>query len=223
MQPLSARLGTIALCLVVLGVVLSGCTSIPSQETGSVRISSVPPGAEVYFDHEYHGTTPSLISAVPAGNHTVEIRKSGYEHWSGPVIVTRGTVANISATLLSIPIIQPVVFATETTPVANKNLPRIHVDGYWTYPQATTSSPANPAQLLIHADGFNVGYADAREVTVSANLYYEGRQICWNTVYLGTLTAGGHVTKDTMVSCTLPSNLNPSDVTIRFENVVVTP
>ena len=82
---------------------------------------------------------------------------------------------------------------------------------------------AVPTPLLVHADGFNVGHADAREVTVSANLYYGGRQVCWNTIYLGTLKAGGHVTKDSMVFCTLPSNLNSPDLTIRFENIVVTP
>jgi hypothetical protein len=75
----------------------------------------------------------------------------------------------------------------------------------------------------VHADGFNVGDADARVVTASANLYYGGRQICWKTVYLGTLKAGGHVATDTMVSCPLPSNLNSGDVTLRFENVIVTP
>ena len=224
MQRVSARFLTTALCLVILAVILAGCTSIPpQQENGSVQVSSVPPGAEVYFDHEYHGTTPSVITAVTAGNHTVEIRGNGYEPWSAPVSVTKGKAASISAVLVSIPVIQPVVFVTETSAGAHKDLPQIHVDGYWAYPQGTSSSSSNPVQLFIHADGFNVGYADAREVTVTANLYYETRQICWNKVYLGTLTAGGHVSKDTMISCTMPSNLNPADVTIRFENVVITP
>jgi hypothetical protein len=75
----------------------------------------------------------------------------------------------------------------------------------------------------VHADSFNVGYADAREVTVTATLYYAGRQVCWNTIYLGTLKAGSHVTKDTMVYCTLPSGISSPDLTIQFDNVVVTP
>ena len=223
MQKVSAILRTIALCLVVLGVFLSGCssTTTPAQETGSVQIISSPSGAEVYLDNEYHGTTPTTITAIPAGSHPLEIRKPGYERWSAPVIVTKGSAANISVVLVSMPTTLPVIFATANPPGAKNNLPQIHVDGYWTLPPS--AGTANPTPLLVHIDSFNVGYTDTREVTVSANLYYEGRMVCWNTVYLGTLKVGDHVTKDIMVSCTLPSNLNSPDLIVRFENVVVTP
>jgi len=58
-------------------------------------------------------------------------------------------------------------------------------------------------------------------VTVSANFYYDGRMICWNTVYLGTLAAGGHVSRDNQFSCTLPSSMSDQDLEVRFENVVI--
>jgi hypothetical protein len=215
---------TTALCLLISGVFIAGCSStVPPQETGSVQLNSTPPGAEIYLDHEYRGTTPAIITAIPAGNHTVEIRRPGYDSWSAPVTVRAGSPATISAMLTSIPTTLPVIFATAGTPVAKNNIPQIHIDGYWTWPQGVSGSTTNPVSLLVHTNGFNVGYTDAREVTVSANLYYEGRQVCWNTVYLGTLKAGSHVMKETMVSCTLPSGLNSPDLNIRFENVVVTP
>lgn len=217
-------LRTIAPCLVILGVFLSGCSSTPPvQETGSLQLTSSPPGADVYLDNEYRGTTPATITAVPAGNHTVEIRGRGYERWSVPVTVIKGRALNISVTLAGIPTTQPVTFATAVSPTAKRDLPQIRVDGYWTYPQGFSGIASTPASLLVHADAFNVGYADAREVTVSANLYYEGRQICWNTVYLGTLTAGGHVSKDTMVTCPVPSGISSPDLVVRFENIIVTP
>ena len=112
------------------------------------------------------------------------------------------------------------IFATAAIPAAQRGVPEIHIDGYWTWPQGVRSTES-PVPILVHAEGFNVGDADAREVTASANLYYGGRQVCWKTVYLGTLSAGGHVTTDTMISCPLPSGLNSGDLTIRFENVVV--
>lgn len=226
MQPRSAVLWTIALCLVVLSVFFTGCDSTPvrPQETGSVRILSSPSGAEIYLDDEYRGTTPATVTAVPAGNHTLEIRESGYDRWSAPVTVKAGSMVNISATLFALPTTAiPVTFATVTIPTLKRSVPEIHIDGYWTYPQGVSSSTAGPVPLIVHTDGFNVGDVDAREVTVSANLYYGGHEICWKTVYLGTLKAGGHVSTDTMVSCPLPSNRNSGDVTIRFENVVVTP
>ena len=133
-------------------------------------------------------------------------------------------MANVSATLNAIPVTaMPVTFATATVPTLRPGYPEIHIDGYWTWPQGVSSSTENPVPLLIHADGFNIGDADARVVTASANLYYAGHQVCWKTVYFGTLKAGGHVSTDTMVSCSLPSNIKSGDLTIRFENVVVSP
>jgi hypothetical protein len=218
--------GAIAICLVVCCIFLAGCGSTPVQlqQNGSIRILSSPAGAEVYLDGEYRGATPATVTAVPAGNHTLEIRANGYDRWTAPVTVRAGGIANISATLSAIPTTaMPVTFATATTPTVQRGYPEIHIDGYWTYPQGISSSTENPVPLLVHADGFNVGDADAREVTVSANLYYGGHEICWKTVYLGTLKAGGHVTTDTMVSCPLPSNIRSGELTLRFENVVVSP
>ncbi|MDD4137940.1 MAG: PEGA domain-containing protein [Methanoregula sp.] len=216
-------LSALALCLIVAGIVSAGCSStsvIPPQETGSVQVTSVPPGAEIYLDNEYRGTTPATITGVPAGSHTAGIRMSGYEPWAAPVAVTKGTTAPIQARLVSIPDTLPVTFATAAIPEAG--LPQIHVDGYWTYPEGR-SSTENPVPLVVHTEAFNVGSAGAREVQASANFYYEGRMVCWNTVYLGTLFAGGHVSRDTMVSCTLPSPLSDQALEVRFENVVVTP
>jgi hypothetical protein len=220
---MSAKIHITALCLVVLSVFLAGCDTTPAQltETGSVRVLSIPSGSEIYLDSEYRGTTPATMTAVPAGNHTLEIRQNGYDRWSAPVTVSAGSMVNVSATLFAIPVTaMPVTFATAAVPAAQRGVPEIHIDGYWTFLPGT-SSTGGPVPLLIHADGFNVGEADAREVTASANLYNGGRQVCWKTVYLGTLKAGGHVTTDTMISCPLPSGLNSGDLTIRFENIVV--
>jgi len=214
-----------AVCIVLCGVFLSGCTDNPpalAMETGSVRILSSPPGAEVYLNGEYRGTTPATISGIPAGNYSLELRANGYDRWTSPLIIQRGGLANISAALQVIPgTTMPVTFATAVMPIAQEGNPDIHIDGYWIFPPGISGSAENPVPLLVHADGFNVGDADARVVTASANLYYGGRQVCWKTVYFGTLKAGGHVTTDTMISCPLPSNLKGADLTIRFENIVV--
>ena len=123
---------------------------------------------------------------------------------------------------MNIPTTLPVTFTTATILEPEKDLPQIHVDGYWAYPEGR-SSTTNPVPLIVHAEAFNVGYTDAREVTVSANFYYTSRMICWNTLYLGTLKAGDHVSTDTQVSCSLPSVFSGPDLVVRFENLVVTP
>jgi hypothetical protein len=226
MPRVSALTGAVAICLVLLCAVLAGCegTQAPLQENGSVRILSAPAGAAVYLDGEYRGTTPATVSAIPAGSHTLEVRAEGYERWTAPVTIRAGSIANVSAALNAIPApAMPVTSATVTIPTLRPGYPDIHIEGYWTWPQGVSSSTENPVPVLVHAHGFNVGDADARVVTASANLYYGGRQVCWKTVYFGTLKAGGHVTTETVVSCPLPSTIKSGDVTIRFENVVVTP
>ena len=211
----------IAICILVLGVFLCGCTSPLPEKTGSVKITSVPSGAEVYLDNEYHGTTPNTITAVPAGNYTVEIRERGYKNWSQKITVTAESTVSVSPSLVPVTASIPTTAPTITPAVTKKDAPELHVDGYWTYP--AVRSYTNPEPLLVHIDGANVGNADAREVTTSANMYFEGRQICWTKVYLGTIQAGGHVTKDTMMFCSLPSNANSQNLKIEFENVVITP
>ena len=211
----------IAICILVLGVFLCGCTAPLPEKTGSIKITSSPSGAEVYMDNEYHGTTPNTINGVPAGNHTVEIREHGYKTWSQVITVTSGSTASVSPSLVPVAATVPTTGPTITPSVTKKDVPEIHVDGFWTYP--SVRSFTNPEPLLVHVYGSNVGYADAREVTTSANMYLNGRQICWTKVYLGTIKAGGHVTKETMMYCTIPSDGNSQNLEILFENVVITP
>lgn len=214
----------LAAVLLVTGIFLAGCTDpLPVQETGSIPVSSIPSGAGVYLNSEYRGTTPVTLSAVPVGTHTLEVRLDGYERWSTPVTVRSGGSIPVIADLVNLPTTLPVTFAPTTSPTVRPDIPQIHVDGYWTYPPERGTATANPVLLAVHTEAFNVGYADAREVTVSANLYHQGRMVCWNTVYLGTLKAGGHISRDSMVSCTLPLPFNSPDLTIRFENLVVNP
>jgi hypothetical protein len=211
----------IAICILVLGVFLCGCTAPLPEKTGSIKITSSPSGAEVYMDNEYHGTTPNTINAVPAGNHTVEVREPGYKPWSQDITVTSGSTASVSPSLVPVAASIPTNAPTLTPALTKKAVPELHIDGFWTYP--AVRSFTNPEPLLVHVEGSNVGYADAREVTTSANMYINGQQICWTKVYLGTIKAGGHVTIDTMMSCSLPSEANSQTLDIKFENVVITP
>jgi hypothetical protein len=211
----------IAICLLVLGVFLCGCTAPLPEKTGSITITSSPSGAEVYLNNEYRGTTPNTLNAVPAGNHTVEVRERGYKTWSQAITVTSGSTVSFSPSLVPVAASIPTNAPTITPATPKKEAPDLHIDGYWTYP--AVRSFTNPEPLLVHVEGSNVGYADAREVTTSANMYLNGQQICWIKVYLGTIKAGGHVTVDTMMPCSLPSDGNTQNLDIKFENVVITP
>jgi hypothetical protein len=211
----------IAICLMGLCVFLCGCTAPLSEKTGSVNITSSPSGAEVYLDREYHGTTPNTISAVPVGNYTIEVRERGYNAWFQNITVTGGSTTSVSPSLVPVAVSIPTIAPTITPVISIKATPELHIGGYWTYP--AVRSFTNPEPLLVHVEGSNVGDADARVVTTSANMYLNGQQICWTPVYLGTIKAGGHVTVETMMPCTLPSDANSQNLLIAFENVVITP
>ncbi len=167
-------IGKIVICLLVLSVFLCGCTTTPEEKTGVIQITSTPSGAGAYLDSEYHGTTPVTLKAVPAGNHTVEIRERGYNTWSSIITVTSGGTVPVSTSLVPVSVSTPTTTPTIKPTVAKKDTPELHVDGYWTYPAVRSFS--NPIVLFVHAEGANVGTADARVVTSSANLYYNEQQ-----------------------------------------------
>ncbi|HEX3001198.1 MAG TPA: hypothetical protein VHN82_02340 [Methanoregula sp.] len=131
------------------------------------------------------------------------------------VIVTSAT-ATIPVTAET-PLPAPVVTAATT---AADVMPEIRVDGYWTFPQGRDTT-GNPVPIMVHTEAFNTGTQDAREVRTSSNFYYGSRMICHDTIYLGSLAAGGHVGRDTMVTCTLPSPFTDRELEVRFENMMI--
>ena len=56
-------------------------TETPSSAvTSTVGVSSTPPGANIFVDEDFVGTTPSTIN-VTAGKHVVTVKKSGFQDW----------------------------------------------------------------------------------------------------------------------------------------------
>jgi hypothetical protein len=72
-------------------ILISGCLSNQGQGTGTINLTSTPPGAEIYVDNQYRGTTPGTIPGLPSGVHTVELRLQGYQTWSTGMTLSSGT------------------------------------------------------------------------------------------------------------------------------------
>jgi len=76
-------------------VLISGCTlsqtGTQASETSTIQFSSSPSGAEVYLDNQYRGTTPTTVSSISYGSHTIEYRLNGYQTWQAAVTVASGT------------------------------------------------------------------------------------------------------------------------------------
>jgi hypothetical protein len=76
---------------------ISGCTSTQDSGKGTIQLTSSPSGAEIYLDHQFQGSTPSTITSVVPGNHTLEFRYPGYQSWADVISVPAGTSHFFSA------------------------------------------------------------------------------------------------------------------------------
>ena len=72
-----------------------------SAVTSTVRVSSSPPGANIFIDEDFVGTTPSTIN-VTAGKHVVTVKKSGFRDWIYAVSFSGGSIT-LDAELASEP------------------------------------------------------------------------------------------------------------------------
>lgn len=62
------RLAAVAACVLLLAAV----------PTGSVYVTTLPAGTDVWFDGVYVGRSPVVLDAVTAGRHTVGLTKTGW-------------------------------------------------------------------------------------------------------------------------------------------------
>jgi hypothetical protein len=86
------------LVLIFAGILLSGCISSQSPEKGTLQLTSSPSGAEIYLDNQFRGSTPSTITGVEPGSHTLEFRAKGYNSWKNTITVPQG-ISNYSGIL----------------------------------------------------------------------------------------------------------------------------
>jgi hypothetical protein len=69
-----------------------------SATQAHLQVSSVPDGADIEVDGNFVGNTPSDID-VPAGDHTLSIKKSGIKDWTKTIKITSGSNIHIKPEL----------------------------------------------------------------------------------------------------------------------------
>jgi len=72
--------------------------AVEAPTTGTLVVSSIPDGAEVYSDGAFIGNTPATLKLSP-GQHTIRVSQSGFKDWSREISVQAGSEAHLSATL----------------------------------------------------------------------------------------------------------------------------
>ena len=66
--------------------------------TAKLSVTSIPDGADIEVDGSFVGNTPSDID-VPAGEHTVTVKKSGFQTWEKKLKVSSGSNVHLKAEL----------------------------------------------------------------------------------------------------------------------------
>ncbi len=62
-------------------------------------VDSRPAGASVFVDGKMVGTTPLLLDAVTAGEHSVRLELNGFRAWTSGATVTGGERTRVSGSL----------------------------------------------------------------------------------------------------------------------------
>jgi len=68
---------------------------------GELVIDSTPEGGDIFLDNRFTGLTPLVMKDVPTGEHTVLIRLSGYQDWTGNASILGGRSESVEAVLVS--------------------------------------------------------------------------------------------------------------------------
>jgi len=66
---------------------------------GSLNIQSTPSGAEVYFNGDYKGTTPLIVSSLAPETYQVTLRLNGYQDWVADIEIDVDEKEKISASM----------------------------------------------------------------------------------------------------------------------------
>lgn len=80
----------------------------PAAGTGSIEVTSAPPGARVLLvpsdeggasEPQPHGITPTTITGVHPGKYTVDLEKPGYRFFQKDIVVKANGTVKVNAAL----------------------------------------------------------------------------------------------------------------------------
>lgn len=170
---------------------------VPLDWVGAISVVSVPPGANVYLDGQFRGTTPITIAGVKAGYYPCEgdfnpadypcgfcgtgpvyhdliVTMTGYQDYHpNSIVVKKGETVSLSATLTPV-----------STPITPKNipipLPTRMPTGTGT---GTLSVRSTPSGAPVNIDGVYKGMTPVTLNGVSAGVHQVSVTLNGNDVH----------------------------------------
>ncbi|HTS35502.1 MAG TPA: PEGA domain-containing protein [Candidatus Solibacter sp.] len=71
-------------------------TPATAPATAKLSVASVPDGADIEIDGNFSGNTPSDLEVEP-GEHSIVLKKSGYQNWERKMKVVTGSTIHLNA------------------------------------------------------------------------------------------------------------------------------
>jgi hypothetical protein len=71
-----------------------------TQKTGSVRISTIPAGAQINIDGRYTGVSPMTVDSLSPGSHDISLRMNDYRDVYDSFYITAGSATTYSKTMI---------------------------------------------------------------------------------------------------------------------------
>lgn len=84
---------------IVAGIKSEIVMDCPTPIYGSIQISSIPTGADVYIDNKRCGVTPYVNDKIIIGEHRIELRKSSHRSEAESIVVYEGQTHKITKSL----------------------------------------------------------------------------------------------------------------------------
>jgi hypothetical protein len=80
-----------------------GQTVVPVPGSGSLSVTTSPPGAFVYIDGVMKGVTPAMIPGLPSGDHSVSLVLDGYTPLKTNITIEAGKMSEYTTGLPAAP------------------------------------------------------------------------------------------------------------------------
>ncbi len=73
------------------------------NKTGTLSLTSTPPGAIVFIDTVSRGATPNTVTDLTPGVHHVQLMSEGYQDYQESVVLSRGEKQSLNITMQTLP------------------------------------------------------------------------------------------------------------------------
>lgn len=114
----------------------------PTPEVyGSISVSSQPSGASIYFNGNYRGTSPLVISDVWPGSYTIRAERSGYADYTATAQVSSGTRISVYCPL------SPIATTGALYIISTPSTANVYLDGAY---KGTTPITLNSVAATTH-------------------------------------------------------------------------